>query len=421
MRAFFIFLLVLAPTIQYRIEVGPVSMAFMEPVAILVCIFLLTEQFLRRGSIFVLREAFIVLLLMISAWSILVRPLGANVTGGLSDIRDWLIPILIFVVLISTVREGWRTWIGLFLVGVVLQAVFGIYQSWTDSGRLFVNELAIFKTGFDVSPETGQLLTDSYAVGLFTHPNNFAIHLFSGLMILVAWPARRWRWLKWALVGLVALGLYWSFAKASLIVMLAALGWYILLRLIKHGTLLLTITALLLFAGSITALLLFRVLPEGMFATLYWRFGLWNSGLQLLQDDPGILLFGNGMERFGTVAYYGQPHNVYLFMLIQYGLIGLFWFVLAGVYIWLRGWYARSRGWFAYEPRLAGLWIAMLGFFGIGLVESNIQGIESRTLFLLLFAFFSGLTREIYSELQNEQPVKESVHVGTPLARPRAL
>jgi hypothetical protein len=421
MKTVCILLLVLIPTIQYRFEVGSMSFAFMEPVAWIACAILLSQQLHQRGSIFVVREAFIPLLLLIIAWSIAVRPLAANTTSGLSDIRDWLTPVLIFVVLISTVRTGWRTWIGLFLVGVVLQATLGIYQRWTDSTRPFVNELAIFKTGFILSPETGQLITDSYAVGLFTHPNNFAIYLFSGLMILMPWPLHRRRWLKWALIVLVALSLYWSFAKASLIVMVAALIWYILLRLINNGVLLLIVTATLLVTGSVATLLLLRILPEGVLSTLYWRFGLWAIGLQMVWEQPVILLFGNGLDHFISTAYYGQPHNVYFYMLLQYGLFGLFWFTAVGIYVWLRGWQARSRDWFAYEPRLAGIWIALLGFFGIGLVESNVLGIENRTLLLLMIAFFSGLAREVHAELRNEQPVKERIHVGTPLARPRAL
>jgi hypothetical protein len=46
------------------------------------------------------------------------------------------------------------------------------------------------------------------------------------------------------------------------------------------------------------------------------------------------------------------------------------------------------------EPLLAVLWIYLLGFFAIGLVESNLLGVEIRMLFLIFSACFSGLLRE---------------------------
>jgi len=46
------------------------------------------------------------------------------------------------------------------------------------------------------------------------------------------------------------------------------------------------------------------------------------------------------------------------------------------------------------EPVLAALWFGLLGHFAIGLVESNLMGIENRAIFMILLACFAGLARE---------------------------
>jgi O-antigen ligase len=304
--------------------------------------------------------------------------------------------VLGYVALTSTVRKGWRRWSVLLLAAVVLQALLGIYQHFTDAARPFVTTSAAYKTGFVVSPETSQLALVSFAVGMFSHPNGYAIYLFIGLMIALGWSANgRLRWLKIMLIVPLALALFWAYAKASLVVMAFAVILFLVQHWVKSSRLLLMAIGAVLLVGVATLVVASQLVPDALLATLHWRIGLWRTALELIGRQPMILLFGNGMEDYAQHAYYAQPHNVYLFLLLQYGLVGLCWVALVLVSIWRRGWFARSRGWMHHEPLLAAYWIALLGFFLIGMVESTLLEIESRMLFLLVAACFSGLAREL--------------------------
>lgn len=422
LQGLLIALILLAPTVQYRVELGFASFALMEPVVLLAAVLLLGRQLLRRGSIYLARDPIIALLVLITLWALLVRPWSANRTGGLSDVRDWLVPTLGYIALVSTVRTGWRRWCAALLAGVVVQSLLGAYQHLTDSARPFVNELSAYKTGFLISPETSQLAFVSFAAGLFNHPNAFAIYLFGGLTLLISWPAAGWRRLvKYALVAFVATCLYWTFAKASLIMVVFALGWYMLQRWVRSGAALVVASGLGLVVVAAALLVVYSLVPDMLLNTMRWRIGLWELGLRLAIERQEILLFGNGMQLFGQQAYYGQPHNLYVYMLLEYGVLGLLW-VLAVIWvISLKGWAVRQRGGFALEPRLAGLWVFLIGFFAVGMVESNLLGVESRMVFLIFYACFYGLVREVWPALEQPEQRGVAVYVGAPATHPGSL
>jgi hypothetical protein len=58
---------------------------------------------------------------------------------------------------------------------------------------------------------------------------------------------------------------------------------------------------------------------------------------------------------------------------------------------------AHRNGWLKQNQLLGALWIGLIGFFIIGLVESNLGGIEMRTIFLITAACFTGLYREAHT------------------------
>jgi O-antigen ligase len=422
MDTLLIALLMLAPTIQYRVEVGPASFMLLEPVTLAVAAILVLRQLWRRGSIYVLRDPMSGLLVALCGWCVLSTLWSSHLTRSLSAARDWIVPTIGYIVLLSSARRGWRRQVTIFVAILSLQALIGVYQHATDSSRPFVTALAAYKTGFSVSPDTAQLQAVSFAVGLFTHPNAFAIYLFFGLPLLIAWPARGWRRLpQWALVALVSVCLYWTFAKASLVVMAAALCWYGLQRLVRSRLLLALLTGLGVLGGALLAVTLSRLLPGVFLDTFYWRAGLWATGLQVIAREPWILLTGDGVIVFGQVAYYGQPHNVYIYLLLENGLPGLVWALAALGLIWRQGSYGRRTGLFAREPRLIALWTAQIGFFVIGLVESNLQGVEGRMLFLIVYACFNGLLREVWAEMA-PAPAKDRPGYGSATApRPRLV
>jgi O-antigen ligase len=117
------------------------------------------------------------------------------------------------------------------------------------------------------------------------------------------------------------------------------------------------------------------------------------------------------MDVFADQAFYNQPHNVYFYMLLQFGLVGFVWILALLGYAWQRGWQWRKAGLMQREPLLGALWITLLGYFLIGMVESNLMGIESRMIFLWVLAFFLGLGRELSSN-RHGNPDKSSETQG---------
>jgi hypothetical protein len=418
-----IFLLFLAPTVQYRVELGGVSFALLEPVILLVSSLLLAHQIVSWRRLVILKEPLVYFFSFIVLWALVIRPWADDWKHGLSDVRDWAIPLLGFVALVTTIRQGWRRWIAIFLLLVWLNALVGIYQHLTDSFRPFVSSLAAYKTGFTVSPEDiSRLALVSYAAGFFTHPNGFAMYLFAGLMLGLGQLAgsRKW-WLGLGLVMPIALALFWTYAKASLLVMGAAVVIFWLQRWIKPGTDFLVILIFGLVTGAIMLWLAIPYVPSALLTTFWWRVGLWQTGLSVIGEYPAILFSGNGLDIFAQQAYYGQPHNLYLYLLLEYGLPGLLWSLLLGWHLLRRGWRARQLGLLRAEPLLAALWVTLLGYFAIGLVESNLLGIENRMIFLTIGACFVGLSREVRAKTSIAVEAERKPYAREAFARPRPI
>lgn len=394
-----IFLLFAAPLVQYRVEMGSFSFALMEPVVLLVSIVWLINQMVHR-KLTILKEPLVLVFTAMVIWTFAVRPWAINWKNGLSDVRDWLISLVGFVTLLNITHHGWRNWVVVFLVLAWLNAWLGIYQHVVDGFRPFIGELATYKTGFLISPEEGRLMRASFAVGFFSHPNGFAMYLFVGLMIALGQlqEARKKLPFFFLVVLPIVTSLYWTYAKASLLVAVSLIPVYWLNHRIKSISALLGIVSAGLIIGALILWQAVKYVPPEMLVTFWWRVGLWQIALNILGNYPQILLLGNGLDIFAYSAYYGQPHNLYLYFLLQYGLPGLMLMLILAGYFWTLGFRLRKNGLTKANPVLAALWFAIIGYFAIGLVESNLMGIENRMIFMTLAACFTGLAREFKSE-----------------------
>src|SRR3972149_6640690 len=141
MTSFLIFLLLVAPTIQYRVELGSISFALIEPITLFAAGALITWQIINRHKLAIAKDPMIFLFMGITVWASVIRPWASDWQHGLSDMRDWAFSLLGYIALVSTVRLRWRKWIGVFLAWVVLLSILGIYQHFTQSARPFLNEL----------------------------------------------------------------------------------------------------------------------------------------------------------------------------------------------------------------------------------------------------------------------------------------
>jgi len=380
-------------------ELGTFSFALMEPIVLLVSGILLAHQIVDQGRLVIPKDPLLYLLTGMLLWAFFIRPWASDWQHGLSDVRDWLIPLLAFVALISSIRRRWRKWLTLFFFLAIVNASVGIYQHFADTFRPFATEGAAVKTSFVLSPDQSRLAIASPAIGFFSHPNAFAMYLFLALLVALGWQTEgRRRWIKPLLIVLLSTSLFWTHAKASLLVMpfsLVAL-WFI--RRIKSWGQFLVVGAILFISGVMVVWLGSQIVPPPYLATFWWRINLWQTALEVIQDSPGILLVGNGMEAYATQAIYPQPHNLYLYMLLTYGfpglglLLGIAWHMLR------RGRIALGCRWFRQEPLLSALWTGLVGYFVVGLVESNLMGIQTRMIVLTVAACFVGLWRELRAE-----------------------
>ncbi len=403
-----LFLLFLSGTVQYRFIGGQVSFALLEPIVLFVASLLLLRILFRNEGIQVPRDRILLLLSMLMLWVCIIRPWAEDWKGGLSDLRDWAIPAIGFLILLCLVRRGWRKWTGVFLVAVVIQAILGIYQHATDSSRPFIDIAMVSKMGY--GQQEGDVLSPlvSFAVGLFAHPNGYAMYLLAGLMIAIGLVGSRKRRVLSTCVSVpVAIALYWSYGRSAVGIAVVAVFWF---AWYQHSVTRRMTTVLLI--GAVAGAFLFGwgnlvATISATLGNLYWRVGLWKTAVDVINSNPAILLLGNGMEEFGRQAYYGQPHNVYVYFLLQYGAVGLALLLGVVANLWRRGMRALKDGLARREPLLVGVWLALLGFFGVGLGESNLMGIENRQNLLMIVVLFIGLEREVREEGEREYSVGE--------------
>lgn len=398
-------LLIVAMSIQQRFDAGPVSFSVMEIAILPIIVSFFVRQINQRGSIYISHHLLIFLSLFYVVIAAVFRPWATNMTNGLSDIRDWVVPFVLLVLLSGSVRVDWRRWSVLFVFVAFFSAIFGLYQVQVDDARPFIIEGALYKTGFDFSGDGLELTSQSFAAGLFSHPNRFAQFLFVGLCIGQGWLMRGsplWTPLKSVIVTVLAVTIYFTYAKASLIsvVITLALVWFI--YLFRRAELILSILLVSLGVSFLIFILvvILPILDTTLLETFYWRVDLWERSLALLRTDPQVLLTGNGLDQLIEVFPPGisEPHNVFVFMALQYGLLGLglhIVFVIAFILVAIND--ARTGVFFA-EPLLGGIWAALFGFMLVGLVESNLQEIELRMLYFFLIACYVGLSRQVRFE-----------------------
>jgi O-antigen ligase len=180
------------------------------------------------------------------------------------------------------------------------------------------------------------------------------------------------------------------------LVMLVAIGFYLLQKKIKITELSwVTILGSALVVPAIFVLI--SKLPAAYLTTFKWRVGLWEIGLKILQH-MNILLFGNGMDEFGKIAYYGQPHNLYIYLLLQYGVFGILLLLIMIGIILKMGINIYNIPIQLRDPLLTSSLFGLVGFLIIGLVESNLMGIEMRQIFVIYLSIFIGVYRQNYHQ-----------------------
>lgn len=390
----FVIAIFASPTIHMRVELGPLSIALLEPVVLVVSGSFLLYQLITRGRITISTNPIVLPIIGFVVLAFILRP-WVGTTRGLSDVRDWLIPTIGMLAILSTIRYRWRVWALLLIFIGFAWSVIGIFQYTTQSYGPFIVDDAIWKTNFNVVGDT--LEQSHFASAFFSHPNGLGQFLFFCFLLALGWlfSDRNQRVLKLIVLLTLAVGTYLTFTKTALALTIVFSGFFIVDHLFRrfYDFLFLFLSAIIL--AIIGGGILYLVLPNAFFVTLYWRFELWEVPFQIIVLHPEVLLFGNGMQYFGEIGFYGQPHNNYIFVFLEYGAIGLILKLLLIFMVLRQGLRARVRGLMHQEPILAALWFILLAFFSIAVVESTFEGIEPRMLFYVFITCFIGLEREL--------------------------
>lgn len=388
-------LLVLLTTTEYRVDLGFLSVAIVEPFALVYAAFILFPKLLRRETL-VWRDPFFLLFALITAWATLIRPFAPDWRHGLSDIRDWLIPTFVLFALINIPRPAGRAFHSAFVAVVLLVSAIGIYQYVTDSFRPFIHEGTIFKPNF-LGGAPG-----SFAVGFFNAPNGLGLFLAAGVPFCFAWlriSAQRYGWLRYGLLLVPLSALYLTFSRTSLLV-LGILVLFLFLHYMVPSTRNFGFLMIFLIMGGFMIFgLALEFLPHDTLRTFWWRIALWEIAIITLLNNPFIWLFGNGIDQFIPLSFYPQPHNQTIFMLLEYGVMGVFVFVGIVAWIVFSGLRARASGYFEQYPALAPLWIGICGQFLITLTESSWLGVNGRLLLVCMIAVYHTLLIEVTPDL----------------------
>jgi O-antigen ligase len=243
--------------------------------------------------------------------------------------KDWVgtasaVILFILIASIFTTRKNIR----LLLVALVLSSIppliVGFYQLFTGTGNLKTE-------GFNRIQAT------------FSHPNSYAVYLM--MLLLLCIPLLLEAKKDWLRLGLGAIcvamfaSLIFTYARAPWLDMFAGLA---ILSFVRYRKLLLLapvgVVVLLVFVPSI----LERFQEASGFSegqgSLFFRVEMWRYLLPRFYSNP---IVGNGLGSFSVFAeqglgYFYLPHNDYVRILVDTGVVGLFSY-LAALYGLARG------------------------------------------------------------------------------------
>ncbi|MEI7498640.1 MAG: O-antigen ligase family protein [Candidatus Falkowbacteria bacterium] len=174
--------------------------------------------------------------------------------------------------------------------------------------------------------------------GTFAHPNLLAYYLVVVISLLGFELIRRPKrqlifWAYAALGGFYSLVLILTYTRGAWLALIATFGIAGLLRFRKF-LLIFCLVLFVVYAGIGPIRNRVNDLTGGRYSSIQWRFQLWSDSMNYLGDRL-ILGYGTGtakeviLKQRGEEAGSADPHNDYLKLALENGLVGLI------TYIWL--------------------------------------------------------------------------------------
>lgn len=280
---------------------------------------------LRKFSGFQREDAFLILFVCVA---FIVAPFSGDVFHSLSRAKDFLVcaSLYFFIKYGPLQKSDIKVVLGGAFAVALFWSVIGIVQwfgfqdvFWGDNYRLFVGENARYKLDFG----TGEMAA-SYAHGGYLYPQNFVYYLVFPFSIGLLFSYHRRMFLVFpAIVFYAILG---TLSKTFLLLLAFFVNTYLVYGFLRSAA------ATVLWMGfeivAVWLVCLYLVDPStvaNIFGTLMWRFDIWTDAIRMLGESPELLLLGGGThylrETFSRVAY-PNPHNLVLYFVIEYGLVG---------------------------------------------------------------------------------------------------
>jgi len=195
-----------------------------------------------------------------------------------------------------------------------------------DAYRLFLASRALYKTGID--PIKGGVIHTSFSHGIYLYPQNFIYYLICPFFLCLGLVQKRKIWIFPSLI--IFLSMLGTLSKTFILLLvifvcLCALNYYFRNTAI-------TLVAFAAVAGFVVlAVVLLGHYPfwKQALETFVWRTELWADAFAMLRENPWLIIAGDGTKllasEYSRVGY-PNPHNMFIYLLIEYGVLGAFSF-----------------------------------------------------------------------------------------------
>lgn len=289
---------------------------------------LIVNLFIESKRILLLKREDIPYLLFI-LWAISISIFAFDTFHALSRAKDFFMAWILFVSTRNLNASHVRKVLIFVLFVAIVWSIFGAMQMleldpWfgSDLGKLFKVAVS-WKTV--VNPITGEMKDTAFAQGIYLYPQNYTYYVLIPLFVFGGMATKRKRWIPMFLLTLIAM--IGSGSKTFYIMVFLWLLW-LFFKKFKFNNLLATIASMLVvFGGGVIGILLLNwdhVLST--IGNLVWRIEQWSDTTNMLLVNPVVIFTGHGteyLEQIYSRFQYPNPHNAFLYFLIEYGIVGL--------------------------------------------------------------------------------------------------
>jgi hypothetical protein len=400
-----IFLVLFIPTTSFLSNVS-VEASYTFLLGCLILLALLSGRLLNSrawGQLF--QQRWLFWLALFVGWLIFLSLIQPEGWKDIHDFQGWLL-VTLFVLVIYLIWPKSYQWIPVcfLLIGLINSiagsATWMIHRMNPTAAQVVSSDPTIFATGYGfyywiggILPVAG--LRDNIAI------NQMADLLFWPFMILLGcFSHKKLRWLIFAGLLMIGAGIFVTYSRATAIAMgVGVIGFLVCYFLPTKG---ISVWKGILSSGIFIGVLCVAVLllPNTISGSVFFRFGFWEQILLFIQNNPFVLLIGGGFPQIGAYGVW-DSHNMYLYVLIQYGIPGFLLFSAMIISIFRENNHSRwifSRQ--SFHTESAAVVGALAGFLVRGFAESQMNELDLKMAFILFLLYAAAV---LHGSIGNEQ------------------